>query len=68
MSTLGRCTRILTLAILEPFARLFDDVAIRLDAQTWPSVAIPLIWIADAIDRYRSRLERGARGRTDGTP
>lgn len=46
-------------------ARACDAIATRLDGQSWPWVAMPLIWVADCIERCCERLERAWRRNAD---
>ncbi len=55
------------LIALEIPTRLLDAIAVRLDGQSWPWVAMPLIWVADCIERCSERLERAWRGNADDT-
>jgi hypothetical protein len=57
MNAIDRWTRRTALAALTLAAQSLDAVAARLDGQAWPFIAIPLVWLADAIERCRSRLE-----------
>ncbi len=51
-------------ALAVPY-RILEAIAVRLDGQSWPLLAMPLIWIANGIERCSWRLERIWRGSAD---
>ncbi len=50
------------LAMIEFPARISDAIAARLDPHRWRSVVVPMVAVADFIERCRERLERAAKG------